>query len=250
VSAVRETMPTVAILAGGLATRLQPLTLTIPKSMVLVAGEPFIAHQLRLLVRAGVRNVVICCGHLGDQIESFAGDGGGFGCSIHYSHDGPNALGTGGALRKALPRLGRCFMVMYGDSYLPIDLSRVFTEFRRSGKPALMTVYRNAGRFDKSNLDFAEGLVRRYDKMSANPTMKYIDYGLSALTCDCLTEYQSDQAFDLAELYAKLAERRLLAGHEVFERFYEIGTPAGLSETRRFLQRKDSAADRDARHSA
>jgi len=228
-------MPLVAILAGGLATRLRPVTLTIPKSMVEVAGEPFIAHQLRLLARAGVRNVVICSGHLGSQIEAFVGDGVRFGCAVRYSADGARPLGTGGALRKALPLLEPEFMVMYGDSYLPIDLRAVYAAFRNAGLPGLMTVFRNEGRFDTSNADFASGRIMRYDKWNPTAAMKYIDYGLGILRRDCLIEFDAGQPFDLAELYRRLAARHALAGYEADQRFFEIGSPAGLAETRAFL---------------
>ena len=117
-SAVSSDMPPIAILAGGLATRLRPLTTGIPKSMVEVAGAPFIEHQLRLLVREGFKAIVLCTGHLGDQIESFVGNGSRFGCSVQYSKDGSTPLGTGGALLRAAPLLGTSFMVTYGDSYL------------------------------------------------------------------------------------------------------------------------------------
>jgi NDP-sugar pyrophosphorylase family protein len=228
-------MPLVAILAGGLATRLRPVALTIPKSMVEVAGEPFIAHQLRLLTRAGIRNVVICSGHLGSQIEAFVGDGVRFGCAVRYSADGARPLGTGGALRKALPLLEPEFMVMYGDSYLPIDLRAAYAAFRNAGLPGLMTVFRNEGRFDTSNADFASGRIMRYDKSNPTAAMKYIDYGLGVLRRDCLTEFDAGQPFDLAELYRRLAGRHALAGYEADRRFFEIGSPAGLAETRAFL---------------
>jgi MurNAc alpha-1-phosphate uridylyltransferase len=135
-----ERMPPLALLAGGLATRLRPVTETIPKSMVQVAGEPFICHQLRVLAREGVSDLVICTGYLGGQIESFVGDGSRFACHVRYSADGDKPLGTGGALRRALPLLGEHFLVMYGDSYLVTPIRPVYEAFRRSRMPALMTV--------------------------------------------------------------------------------------------------------------
>lgn len=230
-----ETLPLVAILAGGLATRLGAVTLTIPKSMVEVAGEPFIAHQLRLLAREGARDILICSGHLAAQLEAFVGNGARFGCAVRYSSDGARPLGTGGALRKALPLLTPEFMVLYGDSYLPIDLAVVYAAFRTAGRPGLMTVFRNEGRFDTSNVEFADGRVLRYDKRRPTPAMRYIDYGLGVLRRECLDEFACDAPFDLAELYTRLVSRRALAGYEMHERFYEIGSPAGLAETRTFL---------------
>jgi NDP-sugar pyrophosphorylase family protein len=107
----------VAILAGGLATRLRPVTETIPKSLIDVNGEPFIAHQLRLLRSEGVERAVICTGYLGEAVREFAGDGRGFGIDLAYCEDGPKLRGTAGAIRNALPLLGDRFLVLYGDSY-------------------------------------------------------------------------------------------------------------------------------------
>lgn len=231
-----EKMPRLALLAGGLATRLRPITTATPKSMVQVAGEPFIAHQLRMLARQSITEVVICTGFLGEQIESFVQDGASFGCRVNYSSDGDTLLGTGGALRRALPLLGERFMVMYGDSYLRTPFRPVYAAFRASGCPALMTVYRNLDRFDKSNVEFADGVVRRYEKIRHTAAMVYIDYGLVVLDASALSAGPSDNAFDLADLYQELANRRLLAGYEVSDRFYEIGSPTGLAETEALLR--------------
>ncbi len=232
-----EAMPPLALLAGGLATRLRPITATIPKSMVQVAGAPFIAHQLRLLVREGITDVVVCSGHLGEQIESFAGDGAQFGCRIRYSRDGDVPLGTGGALRRALPLLSERFMVMYGDSYLDTSLRAVYAAFRRSGLPALMTLFRNEDRLEPSNVEFADGVIRCYDKVNRTAAMRHIDYGLGVFQAGVVSAQPADTHFDLAELYGDLARRGLLAGYEVRDRFYEIGSPAGLADTEAFFQR-------------
>ena len=229
-----EAMPPLALLAGGLATRLRPLTRNLPKSMVEVAGEPFIAHQLRLIVREGISEVVICCGYLGEQIAAFVGDGAGFGCRARYSWDGARPLGTGGALRGALPLLGESFFVMYGDSYLDIAYRPVWQEFRRCGRPALMTVLAVGARRRQSNAEFAGGLVRRYDKRRRDGGMRHVDYGLGVMTAAPLRDWPA-AAFDLAEIYADLARHDRLAGYEVATRFYEIGSPEGLAETRALL---------------
>lgn len=226
-----ESLPPLALLAGGLATRLRPLTTTIPKSLVEVAGEPFIAHQLRLLVRERITEIVICAGHLGEQMERFVGDGAAFGCRVRYSHDGATLLGTGGAIRRALPLLGERFFVMYGDSYLDTEFAPAWRAFLASGLPALMTVFRNEGRWDTSNVEFAEGAIRRYDKADHTPSMLHIDYGLGILEARAVREWPTGRAFDLADLYRDLARARRLAGYEVHDRFYEIGSPAGLAET-------------------
>jgi MurNAc alpha-1-phosphate uridylyltransferase len=228
-------LPPLALLAGGLATRLRPITTTLPKSLVEVAGEPFIAHQLRLLKRQGITDVVICAGHLGDQIEACVGDGRRFDCQVSYSHDGELLLGTGGALRRALPLLGERFFVMYGDSFLDTDFRAVHDAFVAAGKPALMTVFRNAGRWDTSNVEFVDGEIHRYDKADRTPAMQYIDYGLGVLTEAIVAERGAGAPFDLADLYRDLVSRGLLAGYEVRERFYEIGSPSGLAEANAYL---------------
>jgi len=220
----------VAILAGGLATRLRPLTDKIPKVLVPVAGKPFLAHQLELLRRQGITRVVLCLGHLGEIVRERFGDGSAYGVRLDYSFDGPVLLGTGGALKQTLPWLGEKFFALYGDSYLPIDFAPVAGCFERSGKLGLMTVYRNEGRFDTSNVVFADGEIKVYDKQSRLPEMRYIDYGLSLFRAAALDEYPAGVKFDLADLMQRLVARRELAGFEVMERFYEIGSPGGLAE--------------------
>src|SRR6187431_438884 len=133
-------MLSVAILAGGLATRLRPITETIPKALVEVAGVPFIARQLDYLRAQGIPRAVLCVSYRGEQIEAAIGDGRDFGLEVRYSYDGPKLLGTGGALKRALPLLGERFFILYGDSFLPVDFGAVEAAFRASGKPALMTV--------------------------------------------------------------------------------------------------------------
>ena len=238
-----ERRPALALLAGGLATRLRPATFTTPKSMIEVAGEPFIAHQLRLLVHQGIREIVICAGYLGEQIEAYVGDGGTFGCNVRYSFDGDRLLGTGGALRKALPLLGgRRFFVMYGDSYLPTPFAPIQHAFERAGLPALMTVFRNAGRWDTSNVEFVDGVIRGYDKVDRTPGMLHIDYGLGILAASVVRDWTANGTLDLADLYRDLVRRSLLAGFEVHERFYEIGSPAGIRETDMFLRQQSRGA--------
>ena len=220
----------VAILAGGLATRLKPLTETIPKALLPVADKPFLEHQLAYLRGQGIARVVLCVGHLGEMIRDQFGDGSRLGIHIDYSFDGPVLLGTGGAIRQALPLLGPEFFVLYGDSYLPIDFADVLAHFRASGKPALMTVYRNEGRWDTSNVWFENGVIRLYDKRERIPEMRYIDYGLSVFVKQAFGARSSSEPFDLATLLTSLAREGELAGYEAPERFYEIGSHAGLAE--------------------
>jgi NDP-sugar pyrophosphorylase family protein len=225
----------VALLAGGLATRLGGLTRATPKSMVILAGEPFIAHQLRLLAGKGVTRVTIGLGHLGDQIADFVGDGARFGCQVTYSADGDQPLGSGGAVAKALPLLGEAFFVLYGDSYLPIALRPVWEAFRAQDRPGLMTVFRNDGRWDRSNVEFRDGAIRLYDKARPTAAMHHIDYGLGILTRRALAGRAAEQAWDLAALYGDLARDGELGAYEVRTRFYEIGSPSGLAQTADFL---------------
>jgi NDP-sugar pyrophosphorylase family protein len=220
----------VAILAGGLATRLRPTTEKIPKALITVAGQPFLAHQLRLLQHAGIRKVMLCVGYRGEMIEQEFGDGRTFGMELKYSFDGPVLLGTGGALKKALPLLGHRFFVLYGDSYLPIDYTTPARAFVASGKLGLMTVFRNEGRWDRSNVWFQDGAIKSYSKKERTPEMRYIDYGLGILDSKALASWPDGTAFDLADVYRDLISRSELAGFEVEHRFYEIGSPEGLAE--------------------
>jgi NDP-sugar pyrophosphorylase family protein len=227
----------VAILAGGLATRLRPITEKIPKSLVPVAGKPFLAHQLELLHARGIRHAVLCIGYLGEMIQREFGDGQAYGVRLDYSFDGPKLLGTGGALKRALPFLGDEFFVLYGDSYLPVEYRPIAEFFRRSGKLGLMTVYRNEGRYDTSNVVFHDGEIAVYDKKNRPPEMRHIDYGLSLFKASVFKSYSAGQPFDLAEVMGRLVRERQLAGYEVRERFYEIGSPAGLAELESLLSR-------------
>ncbi len=234
--------PPLALLAGGLATRLGALTAQLPKSLVPVAGEPFIAHQLRLLASEGVRDIVICCGHLGEQIEAFIGDGSRFACRVRYSFDGPTLLGTGGAIRRALPLLGPRFWVMYGDSYLTAPFAPMLAASQTSHQPALMTVFPNQNRWDTSNVQFADGRIIRYNKHSPQPGMQHIDYGLGLYSPDIFHRWPAQTAFDLSEVQRHLVDHGAMAGYEVAERFYEIGSLAGLEETSAYLSAHQSAA--------
>jgi N-acetyl-alpha-D-muramate 1-phosphate uridylyltransferase len=226
---------TVVILAGGQATRLHPLTEKIPKSLVEVNGEPFAIHQLRLLRSKGITKVVLCVGHLGVLIQRAIGSGAALGVQVDYSFDGPLLLGTAGAIKNALPKLGESFFVMYGDSYLPCDYAAIERSFESSGKSALMTVFRNEGRWDSSNVEFEAGRILAYSKTNRTAQMRYIDYGLGVFRAAAMDYVPAGKSYDLAELYADLLQRGQLAAYEVKERFYEVGSPAGLRETAEFL---------------
>ena len=228
----------IAILAGGLATRLRPVTEKIPKSLIQVAGRPFICHQLDYLRQQGINSVVLCIGYLGEMIQEVVGDGSRWDMDISYSPDGESLLGTGGAIRQALPLLREHFFILYGDSYIPINLSDVEKTYAVSGKKALMTVLKNQNRWDKSNVEFDAGQIIEYNKTVIRPQMCYIDYGLGILQSTVLQAYPARQSLDLSKVYSDLSLSGELAGYEVFERFYEIGSHQGILDTQAYLSEK------------
>jgi NDP-sugar pyrophosphorylase family protein len=233
------TLP-VAILAGGLATRLRPITETIPKAIVEVAGRPFAEHQADLLQRQGITHVVWLVGYRADQIKAALGDGSRWGMRFDYLDDGPVLLGTGGAIRRALPLLGEAFFVMYGDSYLECDFGAIASAFHASGRLGLMTVFRNDGLYDTSNVEFLNGRIVKYDKAARTPAMLHIDYGLGILSARALADYPEGEPLDLAKVYRDLLARDQLTGFEVNHRFYEIGSPDGLADTESYLRHKQA----------
>ncbi len=220
----------VVILCGGLAKRMRPLTQDIPKSLIPIQGEPFIIHQLRLLQRQGIREVVLCVGYLGEQIKTLLGNGRDMGLQIRYSFEGHTLLGTAGAIINAKMQLPQRFFMLYGDSYLPCDFKKVAEHFTASGKLALMTVYHNQDRFDSSNVVFENQHILTYDKLNKTADMQHIDYGLSCFDKSIFDAYTPGVVMDLAELYVRLIKQNQLAGFEVCERFYEIGSFKGKAE--------------------
>ena len=231
------TLPTLVILAGGLATRLHPITERVPKSMVEVAGEPFIAHQLRLVARQGFRKVVILVGHLGDQIRQVVGDGSKFGLDVAFKSDGPVQLGTGGALRAAKKYLGNVFFITYGDSYLDIDVFPIWRKFQSQNFPVLMTMLHNKNQWDQSNSIFNGTLVLRHDKnLKGASGIEWIDFGLSIMKTEVIENWPSPDPFDLSEITMKLSLECKVVGYEVSKRFYEIGKPEGLKEATLYIK--------------
>jgi len=228
----------VAILAGGLATRMRPVSFSTPKSLIPVLGKPFLAYQLELLRTQGVRRIVLCVGHLGKQIEEYFGDGTAFGVKLEYSFDGPKLLGTGGALVQALPKLGDEFFVLYGDSYLPVELAPILESFKKSNKKGLMTVYHNKGMHDTSNIVFRSDRIVLYDKVAKPKEMEHIDYGLSIFKREVFEALDPNVLIDLADIMKRLADEGELAGFEIKERFYEVGSPQGLVELENYLSQR------------
>jgi len=227
------------ILAGGLGTRMRPFTEDIPKALIPVNGAPFLHHQIELLRGQGIHNIVLSIGYKGELIRSFAGDGSRWGVRISYSDEGTNLLGTAGALRLALDEglLSDRFFVLYGDSYLPIPFAPVWNAACPS---ALMTVFHNAGRWEKSNVIYRDGIVELYDKNSSHrEAMHHVDYGLSVFRRDVIREMTTPGVkSDLSTVLHRLSIENRLAGFEVKERFYEIGSPEGLHDLSTYLSMK------------
>lgn len=227
----------IAILAGGFATRLYPITKKIPKSLIEIAGKPFIVHQLELLERNKIEKVILCVGYLGEMVQDYIKDGSEFGLEIGYSFDGKNPLGTGGAIKKALTILSDNFFVMYGDSYLNIEFKPINEYFASANSLGLMTVLENENMWDVSNVVFKEGKILKYDKKNLSDDMKYIDYGLGILNKKAFDLFNNSEKFDLADVYKELVSREELAGYVVNKRFYEIGSKEGLEETRKYFSK-------------
>lgn len=226
----------IVILAGGLATRLGALSKTIPKSLILVNEEPFIAHQLRLLKNQGFKKVVLCIGYLGDLIQNYVKDGKEFGLSVKYTNDGDHLLGTAGAIWNALPLLEENFFVLYGDSYLMIDYKKVQQFFMQQSKPALMTILKNNDNGDSSNIEFNNNEIIKYDKKIKTINMNYIDFGLSVFKKNIF--FYKNSCKDLSDFFKKLLKKNQLASYEVFQRFYQIGSINGLNEFKNFIKQK------------
>jgi NDP-sugar pyrophosphorylase family protein len=227
----------VVILAGGLATRLRPITEKIPKALIEVAGLPFIAHQLRLLKSYGVRFVIILAWYKGELIREYVGDGERYGLDVQYAFDGDSPLGTAGAIHHALPLLNGPFFVLYGDSYLPCNYDDIQGYFDHERRLGLMTVYRNHGKWDASNVEMRNSEILCYDKKKRTSRMEFIDYGLGLFKPEVFASLPQGQPADLAEIYQKLLARRDLLAYEVKQRFYEVGSFEGLNELNELLTR-------------
>jgi MurNAc alpha-1-phosphate uridylyltransferase len=224
-----------AILAGGFATRLGLLTAETPKCLIKINGRPFVDWQLDLLIEKGYSDFVFCVSYKSEAIEEYLGDGSDRGVQIQYSLDGETQLGTGGAIQKALPKLGDIFGVIYGDSYLPTNYVAAEQSFLSSRAQALMTVYKNENQFDFSNVEFTNGKLINYKKESNNRKMHHIDYGITFFREAAFRPWADQSSFDLSEVCHQLATRGQLLGFEVFERFYEIGCVKGIKEFSRYL---------------
>ena len=230
------------ILAGGLATRLRPLTDDIPKSMIRVNGRPFLEYQLELLRENGVHDIVLCVGHLSRMIEAYFGDGDRFGVNISYSDEGENLLGTAGALKRAEPLLENQFFLLYGDSYLPFDYQAIWSYSSRYPGFCILTVHRNHNRYDNSNVAVADGLVSVYDKSNPGRRLIHIDAGLSVLWKEFLSRIPSNQPSPLEDLYQDIIGQKKMLAYEVRRRFHEIGSPRGLIDFGKLVRSEPALA--------
>lgn len=229
----------VIILAGGLATRLRPLSETIPKSMVDINGKPFIDYQLAWLNREGIRDVIIAAGHLGETLAAHVGDGHQYGLNVQFVFDGKELAGTAGAIRNIKNQLPEHFFVLYGDSYLQCDFEAIQQNFELAHKLALMTVYENRNSGDKSNVEFNHGEIICYDKIHSTDRMHHIDYGLGLFSKEAFDLIPKHGAYDLADLYKLLVDRKTLSAYEVSARFYEIGSYQGISDITDFFKKQE-----------
>ena len=231
----------VVILAGGLATRLRPITKNTPKSLILINNVPFVLHQLKLLFSNGIRNIHFCLGYLGEEIEnivkksSFSKE-----MRITYSYDGKKLLGTGGAINNSLDFIiSDEFLIIYGDSYLDVNYKSVLSFFLKKSNHlnGLMTVYKNENKFDKSNIVFKKNVITHYSKIDRFNEMNYIDFGLGILRKSHFDLFPNNQNFDLSDLYQNLVKEKELLGFEVFNRFYEIGSINGINDLSKYLNK-------------
>ena len=226
------------VLAGGLGTRMHPHTEKIPKSMLEVAGRPFVDWQLELLARSGIRDVVLCIAHLGELIRAHVGDGSRHGISVRYAVEEPGRLlGTAGALRAAVGLLAPRFLVTYGDSYLRFDYGEPLRLLdRHADCDGVMAIYRNQGRLEPSNVATDGRWVRRYEKNATDPEIDHIDYGATSLRREVIEALPAGAAMGLDRVQEGLAARGRLRALVVHDRFFEIGSPAGRADLEQHLR--------------
>jgi len=228
----------IVVLCGGKATRLYPLTKKIPKSMIRFEGKPFLEQQLDLLKKNRIFDIVLCVGYKAEQIKKYFGDGKNFGVEIKYSSDKKKLLGTGGALKKAENLLEDSFLVMWGDSYLPFNFQKAIKFFKKSNKPGMMIVFKNLNKYEPSNVEVKNNLVKSYSKKRKTKKMKYIDYGISIYRKEVLKHLPKNQICDLTKLQQALIKKRQLLAYPAEKRFYQIGSPDGLEELKNYIKRK------------
>ena len=236
--ALRDDMQ-VVVFMGGLGTRLGVAYRDAPKSMVDVHGKPFFHYPLQVLKRQGFRRFVFCVGFKADPIQKYFEDGKKYQIQIRYVHDGEQPVGTGGALKRALPLLDENVMAIYGDSYIDFEYTKLIDQYdhlkRSDDIAAVMSVMKNKGRWGKSNASLKANGRLRYDKGHPSADMEYIDFGATVLNKQAVANRLQDGYCDLADTYKELGDQDRLGGFEVKERFYDIGTPESLQEFRNFI---------------
>lgn len=223
------------ILCGGLATRLGSLAENTPKSMIQINGKPFLEYQIDELKKHGVKDIVLCVGHLSEKIESYFENGTKHGVKIKYSYDKDKPLGPIGALKSAEKLLDAIFFTMYGDSYLSIDYQKVYEEFTEKNKLAMMTVYQNFDKYDKSNIILDGNFIKQYGEQKTKD-MTYIDYGSSIFNKKVLDLIPSNSVYSTKDLYTNLVEKKELLAYKVDKRFYHIGNLRSLEEFKRYIK--------------
>ena len=230
----------IVMLAGGLGTRLGKRYEKTPKSMIRILGRPFLQHQIELLKERGIRRILLCTGHLGEQIKAYFGNGEKFGVNIQYSEEGEKLMGTGGALKKAESFINENFFLMWGDSYLLLDYMNIWNAYFKSGCVGLMVVYNNYNQRVKSNVIVKDGKIVLYDKWKSYPDMVYIDNGVSVFNKVILKEIPPDNVFAIEKVFKKWSLEGKLAAYETEQSFYEIGSIPGLREFEALVSRQNS----------
>ncbi len=225
----------IVILAGGLATRLYPITEKVPKALLEITGIPFADYQLKLLKRNGFKKIIYSVAYLGERIQNYVGDGSRYGLNVSYVYDGNKLLGTGGAIKKIAQNINQPFFITYGDTYLPVDYKAIWSKYESSQRPWLMTVFKNDNNLDQSNVIFNGEEVLKYSKKEKLSDMKHIEYGLLIGEPQALLN-ERREAFDLADLLSSLVADKQMAAYEVYQRFYEIGSKVGLKEFEELVQ--------------
>ena len=227
----------IVILCGGLATRLGDLAKNTPKSMIQIKDKPFLEYQIENVKKHSITDIVLCVGHLSEQIEDYFGSGEKLGVNINYSYDKDKPLGPIGALKNAETLLQDPFFIMYGDSYIFVDFKKVYTYFSKQDKLALMTIYQNFDKFDSSNIITNHKLVTKYGGEKTKETT-YIDYGVSLLKKKILEDIPADTFYSTNDLFSKLVRQKELLAYEIKKRFYHIGTPEALEEFKKYVETK------------
>jgi NDP-sugar pyrophosphorylase family protein len=226
----------IVILCGGLATRLGSLTKNIPKSMIKIKNKTFLEYQIENLKKSQIKDIILCVGHLSEQIENYFGNGDKFGVNIKYSHDGEKQLGPIGALKNAEHLVDNTFFILYGDSYLNLDYQKMHSFFKNQNKLGLMAVYKNFNRFDKSNLIVKDNMIVAYGEKERTKDMIYIDYGTSLLRKKSLDLIPKNTFFATGDFFSNLILKNELLAFEVKERFYHIGNPDALEEFKNYIE--------------